>query len=484
MHYRIIVRIIGILVVFLGGSMVLPLMAALVFDDGSLHALLLSILITLLAGAGLFFFTRKREEKYLSHRDGVAIVTMGWLIAGFVGTLPYLLSGAIPDFTNAFFESISGFTTTGSSVVTHIEGLPQGILLWRSLTQWLGGMGIIMLSIAILPFLGVGGMQLYKAEVPSPVVDKLKPRMSETAKTLWKVYVLITVIQILLLLGGGMSVFDSICHAFCTMPTGGFSTKNASLAAYNSAYYDYVVIVFMILAGINFSLHYKLLRGDFKIFRKDVECRVFFALIGIFVLVVTLDIYDTTVVYESFSRAFRDAAFQVSSIITTTGFVTADYEKWPALSQLILLVCMFVGGMAGSTGGGIKIMRVMLLVKHGYQQIFQIIHPHAVTPVKLGGRPVPQDILSSIWGFFILYIGLFIIATLIMASLGLDLISAFASVAACIGNIGPGLGIVGPMNNYLEVPLMGKWVLIFCMLLGRLEIYTVILLLVPEYWRK
>ncbi len=484
MHFRIITRFVALLTLFLGASMLLPLAVALFYGDGSSRSLLISVLATSLVGLGLYLPAKKREEITLNHRDGVAIVTIGWIMAGVIGTLPYIFSGAIPSFTDAFFESVSGFTTTGASVVSDIEALPEGILLWRSLSQWLGGMGIILLSIAILPFLGVGGMQLYKAEVPSPVVDKLKPRISETAKTLWKVYVLITAAQIILLAVGGMSFFDSVCHTFCTMPTGGFSTQNASIAHYNSVYFDVVIIVFMILAGINFSLHYKFLSGNVGIFGKDKECRVFLVLVTIFILLITLNIYGTSTAYTSVGRSLRDAAFQVSSIITTTGFVTADYEQWPALSQLILLTCMFLGAMAGSTGGGIKIMRVMLLVKHGYQQVFQIIHPHAVTTVKLGGKPVQQSILNSIWGFFILYIGLFIVSALIMASLGMDTISAFSSVAASIGNVGPGLGSVGPLRNYLEVPLIGKWVLIFCMLLGRLEIYTVILIITPEFWRK
>ncbi|MCP4622130.1 MAG: TrkH family potassium uptake protein, partial [bacterium] len=404
----------------------------------------------------------------------------GWLTAGLFGTLPFLFSGTIPDFTNAYFESVSGFTTTGATILDDIESLPEGILLWRSQTQWLGGMGIIVLSIAILPFLGVGGMQLYKAEIPSPVVDKLKPRISETAKTLWKVYVLLTVLEIILLFIGGMSVFDAVCHGFCTMPTGGFSTKNAGIAYFNSPYFDAVFVVFMLFAGINFALHYRFIKGDPKSFGKDPECRVFLILVGLLILIITLDIHGQ--VYDSIIKSFRYAAFQVSSIITTTGFVTADYEQWPALSQYILIICMFLGAMAGSTGGGIKIMRIMLLIKHGYQQIFRIVHPHAVTTVKLGGRPVPQDIISSIWGFFILYIGLFILATLIMASLGLDMLSAFGSVTASIGNIGPGFGIVGPVSNYIAIPDIGKWVLVFCMLVGRLEIYTVIVLLIPEYW--
>ncbi len=482
MNFQIIVRFTGILIFFLGVAMAPPLGVSLLFKDNCTQSLLLAMAITCALGILLFVFTKKQKGKQLNHRDGVAIVTLGWLMAGLVGALPYLFSGTIPDFTNACFESISGFTTTGASVVTDIESLPEGILLWRSLTQWLGGMGIIVLSIAILPFLGIGGMQLYKAEIPSPIVDKLKPRISETARILWKIYLLITLLQVALLLGGGMSLFDSFCHAFCTMPTGGFSTKNAGITQFNSTYFDFVIVIFMLLAGINFSLHYRLLKGDLKIFGKDSECRVFLIIVGTFILLVTLNIYGD--VYKSLFQAFRFAAFQVSSIITTTGFVSADYEKWPHFSQLILLICMFLGAMAGSTGGGIKIVRIMLMVKQGYQQVFKIIHPHAVTTVKLGGKPVPTDVLSSIWGFFFLYIALFVVASLIMAGLGLDFITSISSVAASIGNIGPGFGLVGPIKNYLEIPTVGKWVLISCMLLGRLEIYTVIVLLAPAYWRK
>jgi trk system potassium uptake protein TrkH len=482
MHVRRVLRFIAILVFFLGASMLLPLVVSLAYKDGSTGALFYAMLITSGFGLLLFMAARRHSDTPLNHRDGVAIVTLGWLAAGLVGAMPFLLSGSIVHFTDAYFESISGFTTTGASVLSDIENLPQGVLMWRSITQWFGGMGIIVLSIAILPFLGVGGMQLYKAEIPSPVVDKLKPRISDTAKTLWSLYIAITALEILLLLAGGMPVFEAVCHTFCTMPTGGFSPKNASIGHYNSPYFDGVIILFMLLAGINFSLHYKLSRGDLRIFARDPECRFFLFLVGIFVVVVTLNIHGT--VYDSLGKAFRYAFFQVSSIITTTGFVTADYDKWPPFSQNLLLLCMFLGAMAGSTGGGMKTMRIMLLAKHAYQEIFRIIHPHAIRTVKLGGKAVPPDILSSIWGFFILYLGLFVVAALIMASLGLDLISAFASVAACIFNVGPGLGLVGPMSNYLTLPLTGKWVLIFCMLLGRLEIYTVIVLLIPEYWRK
>lgn len=482
MHVRRVFRLIGFLVFFLGLSMVVPVLVSLLYRDGSTWALGYAMVFTCSAGLLMAVASRKEEATHLSHRDGVAIVTFGWLAAGAVGAVPFILSGSIPHFTDAYFESLSGFTTTGASILRDIEKLPPSILLWRSITQWLGGMGIIVLSIAILPFLGIGGMQLYKAEIPSPIVDKLKPRISDTAKTLWQVYILITALQIVLLLAGGMPLLDSVCHTFCTMPTGGFSPKNLSIAHYNSPYFDAVIIVFMLLAGINFSLHYRLLRGDVTVFGKDPECRLFLSLVGIFILLVTYDIYGS--VYDSLTAAFRYAAFQVSSIITTTGFVTADYDQWPSLSRNLLILCMFLGGMAGSTGGGMKTMRIMILAKHAYQEIFRIIHPHAVTTVKLGGKAVPGDVLSGIWGFFILYLGIFVISALIMAALGLDVISAFSSVAACIFNVGPGLGSVGPVQNYLHIPLLGKWVLIFCMLLGRLEIYTVIVLLMPEYWRK
>jgi trk system potassium uptake protein TrkH len=325
-------------------------------------------------------------------------------------------------------------------------------------------------------------MQLYKAEIPSPVVDKLQPRISETAKTLWKVYLFITLLEIGLLFIGGMPLFDSICHAFCTMPTGGFSTQNGSIAQYNSAYFEGVITVFMFLAGVNFSLHFKFLKGNLKVFWKDPEFRVFVLILAILILLVTSNTYGT--VYHSIGHAFRRAAFQVTSIITTTGFVTANYAKWPALSQIIILLCMFIGAMAGSTGGAIKIMRIILLVKHGYHEIFRLVHPHAVRPIKLSGKPVPEVVLNSVWGFFILYLTLFIVAVIIMSSIGLDAITSFASVAATIGNVGPGFGLVGPASNYLSIPDLGKWVLIFCMILGRLEIYTVIIMLAPAYWRK
>ncbi len=482
MNIRLIAYMVAILVICLGASMGLPLAAAVYYNDGSAPAFLIALAVTCVGGACVFFWTRGPRDLYLSHRDGMAIVTLGWLAAGLTATLPYLLSGAIPDFTNAYFESMSGFTTTGASILQNIEALPPGILLWRAQTQWLGGMGIIVLSIAILPFLGIGGMELYKAETPSPVVDKLTPRIAETAKALWKIYIFLTLACIFLLLCGGMTLYDAVCHAFATLPTGGFSPKNASVGHFASVYIEMVILVFMFVAGINFSLHYKLAHGNFRRFFRDSEFRVYFCIVGAFVFLVFADVYGT--VYPRIFEALRFASFQVISILTTTGFATADYEQWPGLSQVVLFFCMFLGGMAGSTGGGIKIMRIILLAKHCYLEIFRIIHPHAITMVKLGGVPVSQTIMRSIWGFFLLFIGIYIVGVIALGALGLDMITALTAMASCLGNVGPGFGSVGPMDNYFGVPAAGKWILTFGMLLGRLEIYTILVFLIPAFWRK
>jgi trk system potassium uptake protein TrkH len=412
----------------------------------------------------------------------MAIVAIGWTAIGFFGAFPFYLGAEFSTFVDAFFESVSGFTTTGSSILTDIEVVSKGLLFWRSFIQWLGGMGIIVLSVAILPFLGVGGMQLYKAEVPSPVPDKLKPRIRDTATVLWKVYALISLAQVLFLMIGGMNLYDALCHAFTTMPTGGFSTKNASIAHFDSVYFDTVIIIFMLLAGINFSLHYQFLRGKPLAFWRDSECRFFLGSVFILIAIVTFNIYGT--VYETLGHAFQYGAFQVVSIVTTTGYATADYELWPAMSQLILLLCMFLGASAGSTGGGMKCLRVMLALKYCYKELFSLIHPRAVKHIKIGRVPVHEDVVRSVLGFMGLYVGLFAFSSVLIASMGVDLVTSVASVAATIGNIGPGLGMVGPVDNFAHIPYLGKWVLIWCMLLGRLEIYTVIILFVPEFWRK
>jgi len=483
MRWRFIIKIIGVLAFFESLAMLPALVVGLYFHDKSAAGFLQSAGITVLAGV-LFYFCGRSEkgQDTIYPREGMAIVTLGWITVCLFGALPFYTGSEIPVFTDAFFESVSGFTTTGSSVLTDIEGMSQGLLFWRSLIQWLGGMGIIVLSVAILPFLGVGGMQLYKAEVPSPVVDKLKPRISETAKILWKVYLLFTVLEIVLLAGGGMGFFDAVCHSLTTLPTGGFSPKNISVAHYDSVYFDTVIIIFMVLAGINFSLHFQMLRGKPLAFWHDSECRFFFGAVLLFTLLISFDIYGT--LYKTAGETLRFAAFQVTSIITTTGFATADYELWPAMSQIILLLCMIMGASAGSTGGGMKCLRIMLCFKFCYKELFKLIHPRAVKPVKLGGKPVADDIVHSIMGFLALFMGIFALSAVVLAGIGVDLITSIGAVAATIGNIGPGFGLVGPTENFAAIPCAGKWVLIVCMLVGRLEIFTVIILLVPEFWKK
>jgi trk system potassium uptake protein TrkH len=482
MRWSFILNIIGMLIIFLGICMIFPLFFGLYFKDQSIIPLAKSMGVTIGSGLSLVLCFRRTKVEHISHREGIAIVAIGWTAIGFFGAFPFYLGAEFNTFVDAFFESVSGFTTTGSSILTNIEAVSKGLLFWRSFIQWLGGMGIIVLSVAILPFLGVGGMQLYKAEVPSPVPDKLKPRIRDTATVLWKVYALISLAQVLLLMIGGMNLYDALCHAFTTMPTGGFSTKNASIAHFDSVYFDTVIIIFMLMAGINFSLHYQFLRGKPLAFWRDSECRFFLGSVLILIFIVTFNIYGT--VYETIGRAFRYGAFQVVSIVTTTGYATADYELWPAMSQLILLLCMFLGASAGSTGGGMKCLRVMLALKFCYKELFSLIHPRAVKHIKIGGMPVHEDVVRSVLGFMGLYVGLFAFSSVLIASMGVDLVTSVASVAATIGNIGPGLGMVGPTDNFAHIPYLGKWVLIWCMLLGRLEIYTVIILFVPEFWRK
>ncbi len=481
MQFPLVFNILGFLYLFLSLTMILPLAVAFIYGDGCSLAFIYSIITTAIFGCILYWIFPP-QKKELSHRDGFAIVTLGWATVALFGSLPFLFSGTISSFTNAYFETMSGFTTTGATICQAIEQIPKSILFWRSLIQWLGGMGIILFSIAILPLLGVGGMELYKAEVPGPFPDKIKPRITETARTLWKVYLLISLVEVLLLLLGGMDLFDSICHTFTTLATGGFSTKNISVEHFKSPYFETIFILFMLLAGINFSLHYRLLLGKVKNFWNDSELH-FFLLIFLFSsLLIAFNLKGP--LFSDFSSSLRHACFQVASIVTTTGYSSNNFGEWPFFSQYILLILMFIGGCTGSTGGGIKCFRVMLLFKQGYRELYRMIHPHAVIPVKLGGKSVPTKTIEGIWGFFFIYLLLFAVSSLIMALLGLDIISAISSVAACLGNVGPGLGAVGPAENFNQLPALGKWLLSLCMLIGRLEIYTVIILFVPEFWKK
>lgn len=483
MRSLFIIRIIGVLLFVLGLSMAVPLGCSLFFKDGAHQGHFTAMAVSTIIGTIMILISKKAGgHGYINQREGIAVVALGWLGVGLFGALPFYLAPDFSNFTDAFFESVSGFTTTGSSVMTNIEGAAPSLLLWRSLIQWLGGMGIIVLSLAILPFLGVGGIQLYKAEVPSPVPDKLTPRLSDSAKILWIVYAGMTILLILFLYLGGMNLFESVCHALTTLPTGGFSPKNLSIAHYDSAYFDYTITIFMLLAGINFSLHYQVLRGNSLAFWKDSECRFFLGVVLVGTLIISINTWGS--LYDSFPKAFRYAIFQVVSIVTTTGYATADYELFPGLSQVLIFFGMFIGASAGSTGGGMKCARIMVCIKYCYRELFKLIHPRSVSHIKINNTLIPEELLRSILGFIALYILVFVIATILLSSMGVDLLTSLGAVASCIGNIGPGFGTVGPAENFAHLPQMGKWLLSWCMLAGRLEIYTVIILLVPEFWKQ
>lgn len=481
MNWRHMAGLLGLLLLFIGLSMLFPLGFSIYYRDDGLAPLFWSSNIIVVLGLLFHFLFRKHKSAGINHREGMFIVAAAWIGSSLMGSLPFMLGGFMSP-TDAVFESFSGFTTTGASILTDIEGLPPGILMWRSFTHWLGGMGIIVLSLAVLPFLGVGGMQLYKAEVSGPSPDKLKPRIMDTAMILWKVYVFFTVILIVLLLLGGLSFFDSLCQTFGTVATGGFSNKNASIAHFDSAYVDWVITGFMFLCGVSFALHYKMLTGKIRGVWKSPELRFFSTVVFVFIMASTFFVYHSS--HNNLFDALRFSSFQVVSIITTTGFATYDYLLWPALVQVILLLCMFIGGCAGSTSGGIKCMRIMLLLKMAYRELFRIVHPHAVQSVKMGRMMVKDDVLNGVTGFIILYLSLMVISSMLIAAMGVDFTTSLTSVLACISNIGPGFGQVGPASNYALLPDPAKWILSLCMVLGRLEIYTIIILMVPAFWKK
>jgi trk system potassium uptake protein TrkH len=403
------------------------------------------------------------------------------------GSLPYLLSGAIPGFTDAFFETISGFTTTGASILgQNIEALPKGLHFWRAMTHWIGGMGIIVLTIAILPLLGVGGMQLYAAEVPGPTPDKLTPRVKETAKRLWFIYVSLTAVEAILLMLGGMDFFDAVCHSMSTLSTGGFSTKQASMGHF-SAYHQYIVCLFMFLAGVNFSLTYAALKGKpIRLWRNE-EFRVYLFAVIALVMIVTSVVFIGT--YQdagiSFEKSFRDSLFQVLAIITTTGFGTADYTTWGPFLLILFFSLMFIGANAGSTSGGVKLVRIIVILKNSHFELKRQLHPKAILPVRFNGKAVKPEVVSKIKAFMLIFVLIFVGGTFVMSAFGLDFVSAMGSVAATLGNIGPGVGIVGPGDplNFAQIPDMGKWFLSFLMLLGRLELFTVLMLFTPFFWK-
>ena len=481
LNHKIILRIFGLLLVTEGVFMWLSMLIGVIFGENILMPFLISGMITCAAGLAGFLPTRKSSLE-VSRRDGYVIVTGGWVLFSLFGTLPFLLTGSIPGFTDAFFETISGFTTTGASILNDIESLSHGVLFWRSLTQWLGGMGIILLSLIILPFLGIGGMQLYAAEVPGPTPDKLHPHVQDTARRLWMIYVLFTLTETLLLWAGKMNLFDAINHSFTTMATGGYSTKQASIAHWNSPYIHYVITCFMLLAGTNFILSFYALNGRFRKVWNNEEFRWYLGFLGGFTLLITFGLLISS--GGGIEPAFRNAAFQVVSILTTTGFVTADYLSWVPWLGILILILMFFGGSAGSTGGGPKIMRIVILLKNSTQELKRLIHPNAVIPVRLNRNAVEESVIINVLAFLALYAVIALVSIALLSMLGHDLETSIGAVAATLGNIGPGIGGVGPVENYAGIHPAGKWFLSFLMLVGRLELFTVMVLFSRVFWRR
>ncbi len=480
MSARPLLHIVGLIVAAVGAAMGASAIVAILNGGPDVVPLIASAIIAAAAGITAYRLTPRPND--LTIRESYLIVSAAWLGAAVFGALPYWFAG-IASPLDAFFESISGFTTTGASIFPDPESLPRGILFWRDLSQWLGGMGIIVLVVAVLPFLGVGGMQLFRAEVPGPTPERLQPRIRQTATILWRVYVGLTAAQVIFYLLGGMSLYDAATHAFGTMPTGGFSPRTASVGAFDSPYIQYVTVVFMYLAGVNFSLHYRALRGRPRSLLADEEWR-FYTLLLTAALAVVLISHLFAGTFNSFEAAFRASAFQVVSIGTTTGFATADYVTWPAVAQGVLFLLMFVGGMAGSTGGGMKTMRVWAALKQGVVELRKHLHPRAVMVTHVGGKTVHEGVMLNILAFMLLFVAAWVVGALLLALLGVDLTTAAGASAAAIGNIGPGLADVGPTANYSWMPAAGKLVLSLLMLLGRLEIYTVLVLFHPEFWRR
>jgi trk system potassium uptake protein TrkH len=481
MNLRLTISALGALCALVGLWILTAVPWALYYGETLGKELLIITGIVVAVGGGIYYVFHDPQATY-GAREGFAIVGLGWFLATFIGALPYVFTDILPSWPDALFESASGFTTTGASVIPEPSKVPKSILFWRSMTHWLGGMGIVVLSIAVLPFLGVGGMGMLKAEVPSPVVDKLRPRVTETARSLWKVYLILTVAEVILLCAFGMEPFDSICHSFGTVATGGFSTKDTSIEFYQNLYIHWTITVFMFAAGLNFTLHFQALSGNPRSYWKSLEFRVYLIIFLTASAFLTLRTYGTH--FDSLVDAISHCAFQTSSIMTTTGFVTADWEKWSWDCQWILLCLMFLGGCAGSTGGGMKCLRLIVSTKHIFRELTLLIHPRAVIPLKVDQRVVPNATVNSIIAFLSLFMGFWALSTMLLVVMQVDLVTAIGATTATLSNVGPGLLHVGAMDNYAWFSWPCKLLLTLNMIVGRLELYTVFILLLPDVWRR
>ena len=497
-NFRVILQLMGILLLFNGGFMLVSGLVSWYFDDGVLREVLLAGLITLGTGFLLRFVTRGFSKK-IKKREGYLVVSLGWVTMSLSGTLPYILSGAIPSFTDAFFETMSGYTTTGASILNDIESIPKSILFWRSTTHWIGGMGIIVLAIAILPLLGIGGMQMFAAEAPGPSGDKMHPRITDTAKRLWLLYFGLTLAETLLLKLAGMGLFDAVNHAMSTLSTGGFSTKNASIAYWNDKpLIQYIITFFMFVAGTNFVLSYFAFKGRFRKLVQDEEFKYYFLVILGITLITTLVVYfyaDVSrtptetqliahpMVLGEFESSFRHALFQVLAVVTTTGFVTADFTIWTPFLTVLFFLMMFLGASAGSTAGGVKIVRHIIMIKNGFLEFKRSLHPTGIVPVRYNNKTVTRGIVFNIMAFFILYLIIFAMGALVFSFQGIDFITALGTAASSLGNVGPAFGDLSPVNNYASLPPFGKWWSAALMLFGRLELFTILIIFTPYFWR-
>ena len=490
MNIQSIFSVVGILLVLLSGLLLAPMGVALYYGDAPIDGFISessafgwAFGLSLATGLILWKLLPSGIAK-LRDREGFAIVTFSWLSMSAFGALPLYLSGACPEFIDAFFESASGFTTTGASILQDIDAMPHGILFWRNLMQWIGGMGIILLSLAIFPMLGIGSFHLFKAEIPGgSTVEQTQPRLAETAKILWKTYLTLTLIEVFALRFAGLSWFDSVCHTFSTVATGGFSPHNGSIGALGNVYIESIIILFMFLGGINFALHFQLVRRNFSVIFKNPEFRAYCALVFLGVLFVTWGLTQESVTDDA-GKAFRSAAFTVVSINTTTGFVTDDFNMWPEYLKLFLVAIMMIGGCSGSTSGSFKVIRMIILLKIIMRELKNLVHPRAIFHVKVGDKTIEPDDLSNVAALTFLFLGFTALGSVMLSAMGVDFTTALSATVASLFNIGPGLGDVGAMGNYSSIPTMGKGILIFFMLLGRLEIYGVILLFLPMTWRK
>ncbi|MCG6937076.1 MAG: TrkH family potassium uptake protein [Gammaproteobacteria bacterium] len=483
MNYRTISWVLGSFLAALGGSMLVPYVYSVVTDHHDQTAMLLASLVSAAAAVILLLIGRKRERRDLLHREGILLVSLIWLVICVFGALPFHFSASYPSFTDALFESTSGFTTTGATVIADIDGLSRPLHLWRCFSHWLGGMGIVLLGVAILPLLGQGGNALYRAEFSGAASERMRPRIVESARALWRLYVIFTLAEIVLLMLAGMDLFDAVCHAFSTLGTGGFSTRTASIAGFNSPLIEYIVIVFMFLAGVSFIQHYRfwIEHKPGSVFR-DYEFRAYFVLTLVVAGIIAVSLGGSTPL--TIEQSIRTALFQVVSILSTTGFVTADYGLWPPLLQLLIVVLMFTGGCTGSTAGGLKVARVMLMLHVVKRDFRRLAEPQGVFRIRVSGDVLPELAVTGLLNLVFLALMVLLLASLLVSATGVDIVSSVTSVIACQFNIGPGLGAVGPMSNYGELAPFAKWVLSFCMIAGRLEFYTVLILLTGVFWSR